>query len=209
VRTPTPLAVALAAALLAGCTPLVEPNATPTSLAPSAARQQLHALPVAPQQSMAGYGRARFPLWNDQGNSCDTREVVLKRDGVDVRTNTRCHPLSGTWLSPYDNKQFTNPESVDIDHMVPLANAWRSGANKWTDSRRSGFANDLVRPELLAVSAASNRAKGDQDPSQWKPPNHGYWCRYATAWVAVKSYWQLSATLAEKVALADMLGTCQ
>jgi hypothetical protein len=215
-RTPTPprrlvafVLVTAAAFLTAGCKIVVAspPTATPTAV-PSNVQQQLAALPVAPQQSMAGYSRDRFPLWADQGGGCDTREVVLKRDGTDVRTNASCHPTSGHWVSPYDGKEYTSVTSVDIDHMVPLANAWRSGANAWTDEKRSQFANDLNRPQLLAVSAASNRAKGDQDPSQWKPPNHGYWCQYAQRWIAVKAYWQLTTTQAEKTALADMLGTC-
>ena len=72
--------------------------------------------------------------------------------------------------------------------MVPLANAWRSGAGKWTEEQRTEFANDLTRPQLMAVSAASNRSKGDQDPSQWKPPQKDYWCEYAQRWIAVKSF---------------------
>jgi hypothetical protein len=157
---------------------------------------------------MAGYSRDRFPHWKQQGGNCDTREVVLKRDGTKVQVNASCHVVSGTWLSVYDNKTFTDALQIDIDHMVPLANAWRSGANDWTDDKRSEFANDLTRPQLLAVSASTNRAKGDQDPSQWKPPNRGYWCQYAEHWIAVKTYWQLTVTQAEKTALVKMLETC-
>jgi len=92
-------------------------------------------------------------------------------------------------------------ETVGID-------AWRSGASKWTDEQRTQFANDLARPQLLAVSLSQNRSKGDQDPSQWKPPNYAYWCTYAERWIAVKVYWKLTVTQAEKIALGDMLGTC-
>ena len=74
--------------------------------------------------------------------------------------------------------------------------------------KRSDFANDLTRPQLIAVSRASNRAKGDQNPAQWKPTNRNHWCRYAQDWIAVKSFWRLSVTSAEKAALADMLETC-
>ena len=92
--------------------------------------------------------------------------------------------------------------------MVPLANAWRSGAKNWTDNQREQFANDLTRPQLLAVDASDNRAKGDQDPAQWKPPNQAFWCAYATNWITVKAHWQLTVTTAEKAALRGMLGTC-
>ena len=203
------LAPLLLVFVLAGCVAVDTPGTPSASIAPSTSRQQLDALPVGAAQSMAGYSRARFPLWNDQGRGCSTREVVLKRDGTGVQANASCHPVAGRWLSPYDNVEVADVDQVDIDHMVPLANAWRSGAAKWTDATRSQFANDLIRPQLLAVSRASNRAKGDQDPSQWKPPNHAYWCQYAQRWIAVKAYWQLTATQAEKAALADMLGTCQ
>jgi hypothetical protein len=203
------LTVALIAAA-AACTNgdfIVDNSAGPTSEA-GPARTQLDALTVAPAGLMAGYSRDRFPHWSAQGNGCDTREVVLKRDGTEVKSAVDCHPTSGKWLSVYENKQVTDPDLLDIDHMVPLAAAWRTGADKWTDSQRQQFANDLTRPQLIAVSASTNRAKGDQDPSQWKPPNHAFWCEYAKRWVAVKHFWKLSVTDSEKTALADMLGTC-
>jgi hypothetical protein len=172
------------------------------------AAQQLAALRVAPNGTMTGYSRDRFPHWISQGGGCDTRDLVLKRDGQGVKATADCKITSGSWLSLYDQKTFADPGLLDVDHMVPLADAWRSGANKWTDDRRSQFANDLTRPQLLAVSANANRAKGDQDPSQWKPTSHAYWCTYAQRWIAVKSFWQLTVTQAEQSTLGDMLGTC-
>ena len=180
-----------------------------SSVDSSEATQQLTTLKVAANGSMAGYSRERFPHWIGQGGGCDTRDVVLKRDGQGVKATADCKITGGTWLSAYDGKSYTDPQQLDVDHMVPLAAAWRSGASKWTDEKRSQFANDLTRPQLLAVSASSNRSKGDQDPSQWKPPNHDYWCTYAQRWIAVKSYWQLTVTQAEVTALGDMLGTCK
>lgn len=177
--------------------------------AAASATQQLATLRVAPSGSMAGYSRDRFSHWGGQGNGCDTRDVVLKRDGQAVRATADCKITSGTWLSVYDQRTLTDPQEIDIDHMVPLAAAWRSGADKWTDDKRSQFANDLTRPQLIAVSATSNRAKGDQDPSQWKPPNRGYWCKYAQSWIVVKSFWQLSVTQPEQATLGDMLATCK
>jgi hypothetical protein len=210
-RTPRLLAVALtltAALSAAGCVTVSAGSTTPTA-APSQAQQELDGLTVAAPQTMAGYSRDRFPHWSQQGNACDTREYVLKRDGTSVQTSQNCRATSGKWLSRYDNKTVTDATTLDIDHMVPLANAWRSGANTWTDDKRSEFANDITRPQLFAVSASVNRAKGDQDPSQWKPPYRGYWCEYAQDWIAVKRHWELTVTEAEKKALVDMLGTCQ
>ena len=208
-------ALSVAAVLTAGasCQISSTPGAAQSSSAlPTAstanAVQQLKALAVQPNGSMAGYSRERFPHWSGQGGGCDTRDVVLKRDGQNVQATTDCKIFSGTWFSVYDSKRISDPQGIDIDHMVPLAAGWRSGASKWTEDQRALFANDLTRPQLLAVSATSNRAKGDQDPSQWKPPNHGYWCQYAQNWITVKSFYMLTVTRDEKAALSDMLGTC-
>jgi hypothetical protein len=169
---------------------------------------QLNSLKVGASGSMSGYSRDRFPHWISQGNGCDTRDVVLKRDGKNVKATADCKITGGSWLSPYDQKTHTDAKELDIDHVVPLAAAWRSGANKWTDDQRQQFANDLTRPQLLAVSLSTNRSKGDQDPSTWKPPSHDFWCEYAQRWITVKVYWQLTITQDEQRALKDMLGTC-
>ncbi|MFM9373404.1 HNH endonuclease family protein [Streptomyces sp. Da 82-17] len=177
---------------------------------PSAAeaRKLLDGLKVAPQGSMSGYSREKFPHWSEQGDNCDTREVVLERDGQDVKRNDECRAVSGTWNSVYDDETFTDSSDLDIDHMVPLANAWRSGADDWTQDRREEFANDLTHPQLIAVSASSNRSKGDQGPDEWQPPAKTYWCVYGRAWTSVKSTYELTVTEAEKSELDEMLGTC-
>ncbi|MEU3655310.1 HNH endonuclease family protein [Streptomyces sp. NPDC032161] len=172
------------------------------------ARQDLVGLKVAAHGSMSGYSRSKFPHWASQGESCDTRETVLGRDGTGVERDDKCRAVSGKWVSVYDDETFTNASDLDIDHTVPLANAWRSGARAWTQDRRKAFANDLTHPQLLAVSAASNRSKGDQGPDEWQPPTRTYWCTYARSWVSVKATYELSVTAAEKDTLGEMLDTC-
>ncbi|MFF9220783.1 HNH endonuclease family protein [Streptomyces viridosporus] len=172
------------------------------------ARKELAGLRVAAQGSMAGYSRARFPHWAEQGESCNTRETVLERDGTNVRRDEECRAVSGRWVSVYDDETFTDASDLDIDHTVPLANAWRSGAGSWTQERRRAFANDLARPQLLAVSAASNRSKGDQGPEAWQPPAKTYWCTYARSWTTVKAAYDLTVTEAERDMLTGMLDTC-
>ncbi|WP_446217315.1 HNH endonuclease family protein [Micromonospora sp. IBHARD004] len=202
------VAAALAAAITlgaAGCVPVDEPETPPSSA--GNVSQQLGELTVASAGSMKGYSRARFPHWRDTGKNCDVRDTVLQRDGESIKLSG-CNVVGGHWESAYDGRVFTDPSDVDIDHVVPLANAWRSGADEWDDSKRGDFANDLTRPQLIAVSLTSNRAKGDQDPSQWKPANRSYWCQYAADWVTVKHYWRLTLTSAEKTALTDMLEGC-
>jgi hypothetical protein len=194
--------------LLSACggSPLPRSSSAPQANAGNT-RAALESLTVATHHSMTGYSREHFPHWRSAGSNCDVRDTVLERDGKDIK-KSGCNVTGGTWVSLYDNKTVTKPTEVDIDHMVPLANAWRSGADKWDDAKRGDFANDLERPQLLAVTASSNRSKGDQDPSQWKPPSPTYWCQYAKDWILVKSYWKLNITKEEKSALGDMLGTC-
>ncbi|MEV7169610.1 HNH endonuclease family protein [Streptomyces sp. NPDC093224] len=174
----------------------------------AAARTRLAALKVAPAGTMAGYSRARFTHWAEQGGKCDTRETVLKRDGKDVAQDAECRAVSGTWKSLYDGVVVTDAGKMDIDHMVPLAEGWRSGASGWDAARRKAFANDLTHPQLLAVTASSNRSKGDQSPDLWQPPDRASWCQYGRAWITVKSSYELTVTEAEKKMLTTMLDTC-
>jgi hypothetical protein len=117
--------------------------------------------------------------------------------------------VAGDWYSLYGGLTFTDPAELDIDHMVPLAEAWDSGASNWNAARRQAYANDLDHPETLrAVSAASNRSKGDLDPGQWKPTRDAAWCEYANDWVTVKKAWDLTADQNEVDDLRVMLRTC-
>nr|WP_296074577.1 HNH endonuclease family protein [uncultured Actinoplanes sp.] len=183
------------------------PTDTSTSDAGSAS-DRLDTLKVVTKAgSMAGYSREKFPHWRSTGSNCDVRDSVLKRDGTKVKLSG-CNVVAGTWKSIYDGKVLDSPTKVDIDHMVPLANAWRSGASSWTTDKRGDFANDLDDPQLVAVSATANRSKGDQDPSTWKPSDKSAWCEYAQDWIAVKAHWKLTITGQEKTALKKMLETC-
>ena len=115
----------------------------------------------------------------------------------------------GRWFSRYDGQSTTVASGFDIDHMVPLAEAWGSGAQAWTAQRRQDYANDLTyRLALIAVTASSNRSKGDRDPAEWLPPSKSYWCKYLRQWVGVKYRWGLAVDATEKVALEDGLRGC-
>jgi hypothetical protein len=195
----TVLAVLLVAELLWSNRGTARPRA------PASLDAQIALLTVAPADPPTGYDPSRFPHWEDvDGNGCDARCEVLARQ--------RRHDLpglaSGGWLSAYDGYTTDDPAELDIDHVVPLGEAWVSGAARWDPARREAFANDLVSPELLAVTAATNRSKGDRDPASWQPPNDADWCAYASSWVAVKLAWQLSADPAEVAALRNMAGAC-
>lgn len=201
-------ALPLAGVLCAGLA--VPAGAMPPGIPdPGQARTELGGLAVAPDGSMDGYSREKFPHWDAGPNNCNTRESVLRRDGENVRVGSDCYPTSGDWVSAYDDGRWTKPSQLQIDHVVPLADAWRTGAQKWSQQQREAFANDLDSPQLIAVTANVNEAKGDQSPEHWMPPKADFGCTYASMWIASKSKWKLTVSDAEKAALTRALDTCR
>jgi hypothetical protein len=174
----------------------------------SAAKTQLGELTVAANGSMDGYSRDLFPTWITIEGTCNTREEVLERDGTSVSVGSDCYPTAGSWTSPYNDSTTSTPSKVQIDHIVPLGDAWATGAASWTTPQRQAFANDLTDPQLLAVDASSNESKGDRSPDEWKPADQAFWCTYAKMYTHVKFVFSLTVTSAEKSALSSMLGTC-
>jgi hypothetical protein len=141
------------------------------------------------------YSRDLYRHWVDADSDCqDTcQEVLIVASRVPVQIDpSGCRVLSGRWFDSYTGETVTNPRQLDIDHLVPLAEAHRSGADRWDAARRQAYANDLDHPDtLIAVSAGANRSKGDKDPARWMPPNAAYHCDYIAAWIAVKVRWGL------------------
>ncbi|MGW7051333.1 HNH endonuclease family protein [Streptomyces sp. NPDC054887] len=206
------IAVLAASAALAGTSVLLTaPTAQaspPTPVSAATARTYLAGLTERAEGSSTGYSRDKFPHWITQSGTCNTREVVLKRDGVNVQQDSSCAAVSGSWYSEYDGATWTLASDLDIDHVVALAEAWRSGASGWTTSQRQAFANDLTRPQLIAVTDNVNQAKSDLDPAEWLPSRTAYRCTYARMWVHVKHHWNLSVDSAEKSALQGVLNAC-
>lgn len=167
-------------------------------------------LTVAPEDVTAPYTRDDWGEWQqDQVGGCDMREAVLARSVTHpdaVWKGAGCKILSGEWLSPYDSVVLESPRQVQIDHIVPVHEAFQSGAKNWTAEQRRTFYNDT--DVSVPVSARSNQAKSDRDPAEWKPPNVDYWCAYATSWVNVKVRYGLTADEAEMGALREMLARC-
>ncbi|RYP04801.1 hypothetical protein DL764_004217 [Monosporascus ibericus] len=175
---------------------------------PSSARRLLSGLKKATPIDDGTYDRDLFPHWGSIEGNCNAREYVLRRDGTGVEVGNNCYPTAGSWTSPYDGARHVDPPDVDIDHMVPLKNAWISGASAWTTGRRRAFANDVDSPQLWAVTGSVNRSKGDRSPDEWTPPLRSFHCTYAASWIAVKDKYALSASSAEVDALNAMLDTC-
>ncbi|GAA2064884.1 HNH endonuclease family protein [Polymorphospora rubra] len=199
-----------AAALLAGSTVAVLGLAAPAQAATISQplRTMIANLPVA-GEVRTGYNRDLFPHWIDANNNgCNTRyEVLIAEATTRPSVGSGCTLSGGRWYSYYDGVTTTTPSGFDIDHMVPLAEAWDSGARSWTNSRRQAFANDLGDARsLVAVTASSNRSKGDRDPAEWTPSRD--LCRYIGEWTAVKTRWRLTVDTAEKNALTSRAAGC-
>jgi hypothetical protein len=169
-------------------------------------RAAIRALPQA-AETPAGYDRDLFKHWVDADDDCqDTREEVLISES-EVPLDG-CTVTEGEWFSPYDHETWTLASDVDIDHMVPLKEAWDSGARKWDDDRRELYANDLGDARaLVAVTDNVNQSKGDRDVAEWLPRYDV--CRYVRQWVAVKLRWRLAADAAEAARLGSLAGDCR
>lgn len=185
----------------------------------ASAARTLATLEVAGRGPKTGYSRAQFgQAWSDDvrvaggHNGCDTRNDMLRLDlsRTQLKPGTRgCVVLSGRLLDPYTGRvlEFRRGSSVvDVDHLVPLMDAWQKGARGWDEQTRRDFANDPTN--LLVVSATANRSKGSGDAATWLPANKSYRCEYAVGQVRVKAKYRLSVTAAEKSALSRILNTC-
>lgn len=205
-----------AAVVLVACTMAVTPvqaQATPDGISATEAlllRDAVEALSVA-DEVRDGYERTKFKHWIDaDGDGCNTRtEVLLDEATTPPDLSGRCTITGGSWYSYYDDVTVTEARGLDIDHMVPLAEAWDSGAFDWTAQRRQDYANDLDEPRALAaVTARSNRSKADQDPADWIPPYEPAHCTYITDWVTVKTRWRLHVDTREQNSLRDRAAHC-
>ena len=183
----------------------------------AAARAKLDRLAVINGTTGHDYDRQMFgQTWADvDRNGCDTRNDILRRDldHVRIKAGTHgCKVLSGILSDPYSGAvvQFTSgPETswdVQIDHVVPLAWAWRHGADDWTTQRRTEFANDPQN--LLATTAEVNMSKSDSGPSEWLPNSAAEKCDYASTYIDVLTAWDLAINGDDRTRLRQILTRC-
>ena len=172
----------------------------------------LDMLPVKGRAPMTGYSRDLFGGdWADiDGNGCDTRSDILRRDLVERVMSGRCGVMSGVlYPDPFTGRPLTYVRGrsvVDVDHVVALGNAWATGAQQIGPTARIQLANDPLN--LLAVSASANRQKQDGDAATWLPSNKAFRCAYVARQVAVKAKYRLWVTSAEKSAIQRVLAPC-
>lgn len=157
------------------------------------------------------YSRLKqFGTWvrDRNDNSClNTRAQVLVRDsqGKVSYTSTGCTVASGRWMDPYSARTITDAGQIDIDHFVPLKNAYMSGAHKWDYTRRCLYANYRGNSfHLLPVYDIENKRKGDKSPEGYMPPNKAYQCQYLSNWLKVKLIWSLEVTPPERETLLKL-----
>ena len=224
------LMFAMVVALVSGCVPVADPSSPDgagssgsvagqpgSSPEGGSARAALATLAVKGRAPRTGYDRALFgQAWADvDHNGCDTRNDVLRRDlrPYVLKSGTNgCMVLSGTLHDPYSGRTIafvrgkSTSTAVQIDHVVPLSDAWQKGAQQWSTPRRTALANDPLN--LLAVDGLTNQRKSDGDAATWLPPNKPYRCAYAARQIAVKARYGLWVTNAERDALAGILATC-
>lgn len=198
--------VLLGACLLAAAVP-APASAASTYSAPL--RAAVRQLPVAPENT-SPYDRTRyFGGWGDTDRDCQSsRHEVLAAEAADERlSSSGCTVVSGTWRSFYDGRTYPSPSQVQIDHLIPVSEAWDSGAHRWTQARRVSFYNDLgVAYALNGISAALNQAKADKGPEAWMPPANR--CRYVEIWTAMKVRWGFTVDSAERSALIRYADGC-
>lgn len=169
--------------------------------------------PASTSEPATKYDRKLWPHWIDADRDCQsTRTEVLIEEAyepIEFEDSRRCEVARGRWQCPYTGNIIAEAYLLDVDHLVPLANAHRSGGASWTDAQRRRYANDLDHPEhLVAVDHSANRSKGDKGPEAWLPPMEDARCGYVRDWVAVKKRWGLTMSDAEATAVANALEIC-
>lgn len=208
--------VALALTVLVGCLgnlPVPLPSApSPPTTAGSSAEASLPTLTVS-SPSPVRYERSAWQPdgWEDlDRDGCNTRKEVLIVESLDpVHTSGRsCTLVGGRWRDWFSGHETSDATELQIDHLVSLADAHRSGGWAWTADRKIAFANDLDTDELNAVGGALNQAKADDGPDGWLPDDPAAQCDYVAAYVRVKEAWGLSVTLAQSRAITDLWARC-
>ncbi len=142
------------------------------------------------------YQRQHYKHWIDTDGDCqNTRAEILIATSIEpvtFKSSQQCTVKSGFWVDPYSGKAFTNAQSLDIDHIVPLQFAHTHGAADWPSSQKKDFANDPLN--IIPVYNSLNRQKGSKPPEQWLPPNPSFVCDYLEKWIFVAKKYKLHSS---------------
>ena len=195
-------------------TPTVQTPSQPALTPPPAPATTLVITVVPIPEGIPEYGRKDWKHWTDADGDCqDARHEVLLEESlmeVTFKTDRECEVAAGRWYGAFTGVYVEDPGSLDIDHLVPLKNAYLSGGWTWSSEEKEQYANHLENPDhLIAVTAGANRSKGARGPEDWRPPDESYWCEYATGWTEIKARWGLTMSEAEAVSVMEMLEKCE
>jgi hypothetical protein len=170
--------------------------------------ERLAALLAEPDPARTTYDRDAFLERSDLDHDCiNTRHEVLQEEATSYEMDeSGCFVASGEWHDPFSDRRFTDPLDLQVDHVVALGDAWRSGAWSWTDSERQEFSNDPRN--LNAIYGPENQAKSDSGPAKYWPSNRSWTCAYAAQYSSVKITWQLTITAADFAAVKVLAIAC-
>ncbi len=162
---------------------------------------------------VTGYDRDEFGGWVDEDNDCqNTRAEILidtSEESVAFRNIDNCVVGYGYWYDPYTDEIYTDASNLDIDHFVPLKNAYVSGAYLWNDSRKKEYSNYRgYEYHLIPVFKSANREKSAYGPEVWLPENEDFHCGYINIWVEIKTYWGLTVNEKEYEKILEITSSC-
>lgn len=157
------------------------------------------------------YNRLKhFGTWirGHNDNRClNTRGLILERDSQSSvsYSSDGCTVQAGLWQDPYAGRTYTNAADIQIDHFVPLKNAYISGAAGWTSKKRCLYANYMGNEfHLLPVLGRENMRKSDKSPATYMPPNAAYRCQYLNQWLKVKMIWSMNLSSDEARRITEL-----
>lgn len=98
-----------------------------------------------------------------------------------------CRVRMGQWRDALDGKRLTDPESIELTHLVPLDWAMNRGAGTWTAEMRHRFYMD--RRNLVTTTPEGRAAMNGKTPMEWRPYMPWAACHHAhTFWEITQSY---------------------
>ncbi len=141
--------------------------------------------------------KSQFGTWirDPLKKTClNTRGRVLLDDSETEVTYAQsgCSITNGKWHDPYSGEDYSDASEIQIDHMVPLKDAYNSGLAQLDRVHRCVYANFIGNKfHLIPVFGDLNNQKGDRSPAVWIPPNKSYVCEYVANWLKIKTIWNL------------------
>jgi len=185
-----------------------ESGRPPTSPTGVSLLNALSQLVADPDFNRPAYHRESFREGADFDGDCvRTRHEVLQTEAEEFEmTANGCSVARGQWWEPYSGRWILNPEDLEVDHVVSLGDAWRSGAWAFTLEQKMEFSNQLAN--LNAIYGPENQSKADSGPAEYSPTNPLQRCSYLAQYASVKVAWGLSITPGDFEAIRTGLATC-